>query len=113
MGFVQILLKNLFLDEFDKMTDADRTTLHEVMEQGQVTITKSGAHETLNARCSTLAAANPLKGCYDPELSLMKNIAIQDSLLSRFDLIFPMIDLIDVNKDRVIANDVAYAHAYR
>lgn len=80
------------------------------MEQQTVTIAKAGMHCSLNARCSVIAAANPIYGEYQTNQAPTKNIGMQDSLLSRFDLIFIICDERKPDKDERIAERVCRNH---
>lgn len=94
----------LIIDEFDKLRADDRSALHEVMEQQTCSIAKGGIVATLNARISILAAANPLTGTYDSYKTLAENTGYPPSLISRFDFIFVIKDIIDEQNDTDIAN---------
>ena len=91
------------IDEFDKMTDTTRGILHEAMEQQTVSIAKAGIICSLNARASILASANPKESRYNPRLSVVDNIQLPPTLLSRFDLIYLILDQPNVDRDRLLA----------
>lgn len=91
------------IDEFDKMSDSTKSVLHEVMEQQTLSIAKAGIVCQLNARTSVLAAANPTESEWNKDKSVLENIRMTDTLLSRFDLIFLLLDPDTEEYDRELA----------
>ncbi|KAL2475151.1 DNA replication licensing factor MCM6 [Abeliophyllum distichum] len=98
------------IDEFDKMDIRDQVAIHEAMEQQTISITKAGIQATLNARTSILAAANPSGGRYDKTKPLKYNVALPPAILSRFDLVYVMIDDPDDQTDYHIAHHIVRVH---
>jgi len=98
------------IDEFDKMDEEDRSTMHEAMEQQTVTISKATVQASLRSQTSVLAAANPKFGRFDPTQSIPKQVALAPSLLSRFDAIFIMRDIPSRDRDELIATHVLGEH---
>ena len=94
------------IDEFDKMNESTRVILHEAMEQQTVSVAKAGIICTLNARTAILAAANPVQSKYNPKLSVVENIKLPPTLLSRFDLIYLILDKQNEPNDRRLANHI-------
>ncbi|XP_012288091.1 DNA replication licensing factor Mcm7 [Orussus abietinus] len=100
------------IDEFDKMADADRVAIHEVMEQQTISIAKAGIMTCLNARVSILAAANPAYGRYNPKRSVEQNVLLPAALLSRFDLLWLIQDRADRHNDLKLAKHITYVHQH-
>ena len=100
------------IDEFDKMEESDRTAIHEVMEQQTISISKAGITTTLNARTSILAAANPLYGRYNTKISPVENINLPAALLSRFDILFLLLDKPSKDDDERLARHVTHVHMH-
>merc|ERR1712241_21287 len=98
------------IDEFDKMNDADRTSIHEAMEQQTISISKAGIVTSLKARCSVLAAANPIGGRYDPSMTFSENVDLTEPILSRFDILCVVRDTVDPTGDEHLARFVVGSH---
>lgn len=93
------------IDEFDKMSN-EHTALLEAMEQQRISIAKAGIVCTLSARTSVIAAANPVGGHYDRGKTIHENLKMHHALLSRFDLIFILMDRPDEEKDRRLSRHI-------
>lgn len=98
------------IDEFDKMNDQDRTSIHEAMEQQSISISKAGIVTSLQARCSVIAAANPIGGRYDASMTFAENVALSDPILSRFDILCVVKDDVDPIQDQHLAKFVVGSH---
>ncbi|MEM4295201.1 MAG: minichromosome maintenance protein MCM [Candidatus Anstonellales archaeon] len=98
------------IDEFDKIDDTDRAALHEVMESGKISMAKAGIVATFKAKTSILAAANPKLGRFIDSKNITEQFNIPPSLLTRFDLIFPIRDISSEEKDRKLARHILNLH---
>jgi DNA replication licensing factor MCM2 len=98
------------IDEFDKMNDQDRTSIHEAMEQQTISISKAGIVTTLQARCAVVAAANPIGGRYNSTKAFSENVELTDPILSRFDILCVVRDLVEPSEDERLANFVIESH---
>jgi len=98
------------IDEIDKMEETDRSSMHQAMEQQEISVAKAGINATLKSRCAILAAANPKLGRFDEFLPIHEQINMPPALLSRFDLIFSIIDKPDRETDTELATHILLAH---
>ncbi|KAK9728500.1 MCM DNA helicase complex subunit [Basidiobolus ranarum] len=98
------------IDEFDKMNDQDRTSIHEAMEQQTISISKAGIVTTLQARCAVIAAANPIRGRYNPSIPFSQNVELTDPILSRFDALCVVKDEADPLLDEQLGRFVVESH---
>lgn len=98
------------IDEMDKMGEEDRAAMHEALEQQTVSISKANIQATLRAETTVLAAANPKLGRFDPYEMIAKQINLPPTLINRFDLIFPIRDLPDKDKDERMAKFILRLH---
>ncbi len=96
------------IDEFDKMNEGDRSSMHEAMEQQKISISKAGINASLRTRCAVLAAANPKNGRFEPvsEVPFTAQINLAPPLVSRFDIIWLMTDSPEMEKDAKIAHHI-------
>ncbi|MBI5635804.1 minichromosome maintenance protein MCM [Candidatus Micrarchaeota archaeon] len=102
----------VLIDEFDKMREEDRGAIHQAMEQQKISVAKAGIVTEFQAKTSVLSAANPKLGRFDPNIPLAQQFNIAPALLSRFDLIFTIKDILDEAHDRKMAEHILTGHTY-
>uniref|UniRef100_A0A3Q4GQ73 DNA helicase n=1 Tax=Neolamprologus brichardi TaxID=32507 RepID=A0A3Q4GQ73_NEOBR len=93
------------IDEFDKMGNQQQALL-EAMEQQSVSLAKAGIVSSLPARTSVVAAANPVGGHYNRGKTVSENLKMGSALLSRFDVVFLLLDIPDESHDRQLSEHV-------
>lgn len=98
------------IDEFDKMNDQDRTSIHEAMEQQSISVSKAGIVTSLQARCAIMAAANPIGGRYNATIPFSQNVELTEPILSRFDILCVVKDTVDPTVDERLAKFVVGSH---
>ncbi|NCN86484.1 minichromosome maintenance protein MCM [archaeon] len=98
------------IDELEKMAEQDQSSMHEAMEQQTVTINKANVQATLNAQTSVLAAANPKFGRFDPNQGIPQQINLPPALINRFDVIFTLRDMPNIENDTKVANHILEEH---
>ncbi|ETV64717.1 hypothetical protein H257_18456 [Aphanomyces astaci] len=98
------------IDEFDKMNEQDRTSIHEAMEQQTISVSKAGIVTSLQARCAVIAAANPIGGRYNATRTFAENVELTDPILQRFDVLCVLQDKVDPVQDEQLADFVISSH---
>jgi replicative DNA helicase Mcm len=98
------------VDEFDKIAEEDRASLHEAMELASISVAKAGIVAKFRTKTAILAAANPRYGRFDQTKNLADQFDVPPTLLSRFDLIFPIVDVLDEEKDAKLAQHILDTH---
>ncbi|KAI6782686.1 DNA replication licensing factor mcm2 [Emericellopsis cladophorae] len=99
------------IDEFDKMNDQDRTSIHEAMEQQTISVSKAGIVTTLQARCGIIAAANPIGGRYNSTIPFSANVELTEPILSRFDVLCVVRDTVEPSEDERLARFIVGSHS--
>ena len=98
------------IDELDKMEKNDQSSMHQAMEQQEISIAKAGISATLKSRCAVVGAANPKAGRFDEFSNIHEQINMPPALLSRFDLIFSIRDKPNRDKDTELASHILRTH---